>query len=242
VQGVSHPRHGRAHPSAQGHSFFPSLLARDAARCHHVSVPGIACRALCFCEPVFVPCISFAGTCECGRARVHPNAQDRGVTFWLPRHRSCGRRALLAAPSSLRTGLRGVPDWMDRGSCTWCRPGKRTPAQRPSLYRRRCRHGATPVRERTARLREGGRHLPCACLDPTCGGWAVSSVPAYPGPMGAQLAKLPDGPSLGRTSGLQPLGQLGRTHWATVGPVTLSAQYRPANRGSLTSCRRQRHF
>jgi hypothetical protein len=178
VQGVSHPSHGRAHARAQGHGFFPSLLARDAARRRHVSVLGIACRALCFCESVFVQRVLFASPCERGQARAHPSAQDRGVTFWFPRRRACGRRALLVAPSSLRTGLRAMPDWMDKGSCAWCRPGKRNPAQRPSRYWCRRHQGATPVRECTTRLWEGGRRLPWGCLDPTRGSWVVSSAPA----------------------------------------------------------------
>jgi hypothetical protein len=50
VHGVSHPSHGRAHPSTQGHDFSSSLLVRVDVRRRRVLVPSVARRAVCFCE------------------------------------------------------------------------------------------------------------------------------------------------------------------------------------------------
>jgi hypothetical protein len=84
-----------------------------------------------------------------------PALKTGARSFWLTRHRTCGRRALLAAPPSLRTGLRAVPYWVDRGWRAWCRPDKRTPMHKPNRHRRRRRRGAAPERERAARLGRG---------------------------------------------------------------------------------------
>jgi hypothetical protein len=84
----------------------------------------------------------------------------------------------------------------------------------------------------------GGQCLAGVRRDPTRR-WAVLGAPAHAGPLGAEQAETNSGSSPGWTSGLSPLGQLDRAHWANraasigplFGPITLSAQYRPTNRG-----------
>jgi hypothetical protein len=153
--GDSHPSCDHPHPSAQGHGYSTLLLVRNVARHRRVMMRGVDAA----------PCVSASRPSYRAfrlqvRARVvglkrTPALRTGARSFWMPRHHACGRRALLAAPPSLRAGLRAVPDWVDRGSSTRCRPGKRTPAHKPNRHRRRRRRGAAPERECAARLGRG---------------------------------------------------------------------------------------
>jgi hypothetical protein len=73
-----------------------------------------------------------------------------------------------------------------------------------------------------------------------CEAKTLSGPPAGLGPIEAQQATndpiVRDAVDQGPSLDFRLLGQLGRAHWATFGPVTLLAQYRPINRGTMMSC------